>query len=163
MRALKGWLILWVLVLAGCTSVPEGIQSVRGFDLTRYLGTWHEIARLDHAFERGLTQVTATYRLRDDGGIDVLNRGYDPEYRWALISGPSRDYFWILARQPSLPPPTLESLIDTARQEGFDTRALIYPQAAAGPSASSEDAFPDGKLVPVLSTLGADHHDQRHP
>ncbi len=205
MRALKGWLILWVLALAGCTSVPQGIQPVRGFDLTRYLGTWHEIAKLDHAFERGLTQVTATYRLRDDGAIDVLNRGYDaakqvwkeaegrayftgepqvaslkvsffgpfyggyhvfaldPDDRWALVSGPSRDYFWILARQPSLPPSTLESLIDTARQAGFDTRALIFPQTAAGPSAGSEDAFPDGKPVPVLSTLGGIHHDQRHP
>jgi apolipoprotein D and lipocalin family protein len=40
--------------------------------------TWHEIARLDHSFERGLEQVTATYGLREDGGLAVLNRGYDP-------------------------------------------------------------------------------------
>jgi apolipoprotein D and lipocalin family protein len=66
------------LLLGGCTSVPEGIQPVRGFDLVGYLGTWHEIARLDHSFERGLTDVSATYSRLDDGGVQVLNRGYDP-------------------------------------------------------------------------------------
>ena len=47
--------------------------------MERYLGTWYEVARLDHSFERGLTRVTAHYSLRDDGGIRVVNRGYDPE------------------------------------------------------------------------------------
>ena len=45
--------------------------------MDRYLGTWYEIARLDHSFERGLSNVTATYELRDDGRIRVLNRGFD--------------------------------------------------------------------------------------
>ncbi|MGA0151085.1 MAG: lipocalin family protein, partial [Luminiphilus sp.] len=49
------------LVLQGCTGVPEGIEPVTGFDQERYLGTWYEIARLDHSFERGLSEVTATY------------------------------------------------------------------------------------------------------
>lgn len=56
------WLLL--LLLAGCTSVPEKVTPVSPFELERYLGTWHEIARLDHRFERGLTQVTAEYSLR---------------------------------------------------------------------------------------------------
>ena len=64
-------------LLAGCIGVPEGIEPVTGFDSERYLGTWYEIARLDHRFERGLDAVTATYARRDDGGIDVTNRGYD--------------------------------------------------------------------------------------
>ncbi len=49
-------------------SVPKGLQPVSGFDLNRYLGTWHEVARLDHSFERGLNPVTAEYSLRGDGG-----------------------------------------------------------------------------------------------
>lgn len=61
----------------GCTGIPEGVSAVRNFELERYLGTWYEIARLDHRFERGLSNVTATYTLRDDGGVDVQNRGYD--------------------------------------------------------------------------------------
>ncbi|MBS4050910.1 MAG: lipocalin family protein [Methylomonas sp.] len=68
-----------VLSLAACTGIPEGVEPVTGFELSRYLGTWHEIARLDHGFERGLTQVTAEYSLREDGGVKVLNSGYNAE------------------------------------------------------------------------------------
>lgn len=46
------------------------------FQLDKYLGTWYEIARFDHKFERGLEKVTATYSLRNDGKIKVLNQGY---------------------------------------------------------------------------------------
>ena len=66
------------LVLAGCVGMPDGVRPVTGFDLDRYLGTWYEVARLDHSFERGLTRVTAEYSLREDGGVRVVNRGYNP-------------------------------------------------------------------------------------
>lgn len=68
------------LLSTGCsTGLPEGVEPVRDFEPDRYLGKWYEIARLDHSFERGLTRVTAEYSRRDDGGIRVLNRGYDVE------------------------------------------------------------------------------------
>ena len=171
------------LLLAGCTGVPEGVQPVRGFNPERYLGTWYEIARLDHSFERGLVQVTATYTKREDGGIDVLNRGYDPvtgawkeaegrayfiagpdlaslkvsffgpfyggyhvfaldpDYGWALISGPTREYLWILARQPQLPAEVLDDLLDKARSAGFDSSALIFP--VSGPDSQVQAAAAD--------------------
>ena len=69
-------LIAASLSLCGCTGIPKGIEPVDDFELESYLGTWYEIARLDHRFERGLSNVTATYILRDDGGADVVNRGY---------------------------------------------------------------------------------------
>jgi apolipoprotein D and lipocalin family protein len=74
----KGHFILTALVLglAGCSGVPEGARPVQGFILEKYLGTWYEIARLDHSFERGLSKVTAEYSLRDDGGVRVINRGF---------------------------------------------------------------------------------------
>ena len=72
-------LLCSLLMLFGCSSVPKGIAPVASFDLERYLGTWYEIARLDHRFERGLSQVSANYSKRPDGGIDVLNRGYNSE------------------------------------------------------------------------------------
>lgn len=78
------------LLLMGCsnTDLPEGLEPVEGFELERYLGKWYEIARLDHSFERGLEQVTAEYKKRQDGGISVLNRGYDPEKeRWKQAEG----------------------------------------------------------------------------
>lgn len=62
-------------MLLGCTGMPEGVEPVTGFDAERYLGEWHEVARLDHSFERDLIEVTAQYSRRDDGGIRVLNSG----------------------------------------------------------------------------------------
>ncbi|KXS37570.1 MAG: outer membrane lipoprotein Blc [Halomonadaceae bacterium T82-2] len=70
------WLAPFSL-LAGCTGLPEGTEPVRDFQLTPYLGQWYEIARLPHRFEEGLDCVTATYERREDGGIRVVNRGYD--------------------------------------------------------------------------------------
>ena len=67
--------ILISLTLLGCTGMPQGVEPVTGFEQSRYLGTWHEIARLDHSFERGLIDVIAEYRLREDGDIQVVNSG----------------------------------------------------------------------------------------
>jgi apolipoprotein D and lipocalin family protein len=83
---------LLVLLLSACVRQPDGIEPVDNFDLNRYLGTWYEIARLDHSFERGLEQVTAEYSLRDDGGVRVINRGYRTEdKKWKEAEG--RAYF----------------------------------------------------------------------
>ena len=72
-------LLAWLAVLAGCsTAPPDGITPVTPFDVSRYVGKWYEIARLDHSFERGMTDVTATYRALPDGAIEVINRGFDP-------------------------------------------------------------------------------------
>ncbi|MBZ9610149.1 lipocalin family protein [Rheinheimera maricola] len=67
------------LILQSCTGTPAGVTPVTPFELNRYLGEWHEIARLDHRFERGLTEVTANYAMRDDGGVQVINRGFNAE------------------------------------------------------------------------------------
>lgn len=76
------------LFMAGCTGYPKNISPVTGFELPRYLGTWYEIARLDHRFERGLSNVTAHYSLKDDGGIAVINRGYSLEKKeWSSAEG----------------------------------------------------------------------------
>jgi apolipoprotein D and lipocalin family protein len=73
--------LLWGLVMAaGCaTSTTERLhlaplQTVDHVDLPRYLGTWYEIANFPQSFQRGCTATTATYTLRPDGEIDVLNR-----------------------------------------------------------------------------------------
>lgn len=51
-------------------------STIRNLDLSRYLGTWYEIARFDHSFERDMDNVTAEYLLRDDGMVDVINSGW---------------------------------------------------------------------------------------
>lgn len=162
-------LIALILGLAGCARIPDGVTAVKGFDVQRYLGTWYEIARLDHSFERGLENVTATYSLVKDGSLRVVNRGFDPKlkrwkeavgkayfvsgtdvgrlkvsffgpfysgyniigidgqkYSYVLICGNSRDYLWILARQPELPRTVTDSLVQKAKSLGFDTGALMF-------------------------------------
>lgn len=70
-------ILLMLLWLPGCIGLPEGVTAVNGFELERYLGNWYEIARLDHSFERGLTDIKAEYTVRPDGGVRVRNSGYN--------------------------------------------------------------------------------------
>lgn len=80
--------LLPVLLMSGCTGLPKGVEPVQGFELDRYLGTWYEIARLDHSFERGLDRVSAEYSLLDGGGVKVVNRGFSvAEKAWEEAVG----------------------------------------------------------------------------
>lgn len=72
-------LLLPLLMSACSTTVPNGLHPVTPFELNRYLGQWYEIARLDHSFERGMSDVNATYQMQDDGSIKVVNRGYNTQ------------------------------------------------------------------------------------
>lgn len=81
-------IIAILLMLTGCVSMPETVKPVDNFELNRYLGKWYEVARLDHSFERGLSHVSATYSLRDDGGVKVINRGFSAvENAWSEAEG----------------------------------------------------------------------------
>ncbi|ASC58862.1 lipoprotein Blc [Vibrio vulnificus] len=76
------------ITLSGCLGMPETVKPVDEFNLQNYLGKWYEIARLDHSFEAGLTQVTAQYTLKDDGGVAVLNKGFlADENQWKEAEG----------------------------------------------------------------------------
>ncbi len=80
--------LLTIFFLAGCLGTPENVEPVKTFQLKQYLGTWYEIARLDHSFERGLEQVSATYSLRKDGGVRILNKGFSiQENEWREAEG----------------------------------------------------------------------------
>ena len=86
---IKPMLVLAALMTVNTVfAMPDGAKAVTDFSLERYLGTWYEIARLDHFFERGLTKVTATYSMREDGGVKVVNRGYKAKKsRWSDAEG----------------------------------------------------------------------------
>ncbi|WP_416261151.1 outer membrane lipoprotein Blc [Gibbsiella quercinecans] len=158
------------LLSVACSNVtpPKDVKVVDNFDSQRYLGTWYEVARFNHRFERGLEQVTANYSPREDGGLKVINRGFnsqkqkwqesvgkayfigseqvgalkvsffgpfyggyniielDPDYRYALVCGPNRDYLWILSRTPTLDAGVRTKLLQTAQGYGFDTSKLIW-------------------------------------
>lgn len=70
------------LGLSGCHAAQDSNtqtidnSTVPVFDLRRFMGQWYEIARYEHRFEKGMTHVTATYSLQEDGSIKVKNEGY---------------------------------------------------------------------------------------
>lgn len=70
--------ILIGISVVSCKAQKPMIDNtvVKELNLQKYLGTWYEIARYNHVFERGLVGVTANYSLRDDGKIKVINSGY---------------------------------------------------------------------------------------
>ena len=80
--------------VACSTTPPAGMTPVTPFEIARYAGKWYEIARLDHSFERGLSDVSATYTQQPDGSVEVINRGHDGG-QWrqavgrALFTGPA--------------------------------------------------------------------------
>ena len=77
-KLMLGLLLFSVINSSTCRSTQSenmDLTTVKHLDLERYMGTWYEIARFDHPFERGLTNVTATYELRPDGKINVTNAG----------------------------------------------------------------------------------------
>lgn len=68
-------LALLALLFTGCGSTTHApLPTVAHVDLNRYLGTWYEIARFEQSFQKGCTDVTATYSLKTNGDINVLNR-----------------------------------------------------------------------------------------
>jgi apolipoprotein D and lipocalin family protein len=160
--------IMVAALIGGCTSIPEDLTPVTGFDVDRYLGKWYEIARLDHSFERHLKNVSATYTRGENGEIRVLNKGFNfktdqwkqiegralfleddtvgslkvsffgpfyggyhiidldrQNYSYAMVTGPSRSYLWILSRTTTLDGAIYSDLIAKARKWGFNTEKLI--------------------------------------
>ncbi len=84
----KTFLLISLFILNGCMGMPDSVQPITGFELERYLGKWYEVARLDHSFEKGLSQVTAEYSLRKNSGVLVLNRGFsESKNEWKEAEG----------------------------------------------------------------------------
>jgi len=75
-------LIVAGLVISGCATTTTDrlrlppLETVDELDLARYIGGWYEIASYPQFFQRRCTGTTATYRIREDGLIDVENRCY---------------------------------------------------------------------------------------
>lgn len=67
-------LALFMLPLINmCTAAEKELSTVAHVDLQKYMGTWYEIASFPQRFQKGCTASKATYSLRDDGTVDVLN------------------------------------------------------------------------------------------
>jgi apolipoprotein D and lipocalin family protein len=171
------------LAAAGCaTSTTDRLhlpplRTVEKVELPRYLGTWYEIAAFPQRFQEGCTATMATYALREDGDVDVLNRCHDgapagtersargrarvvdratgaklevsffrpfwgaywvidldPDYRWAVVGHPGRDYLWILARAPALDEGTYAAILRRLSVQRYDTARLVRTRHPAAPA-----------------------------
>lgn len=142
-------------------------------DLQKFMGLWHEVARLPHSFERSCIQITSEYTLKKDGKINITNRcikenghkrsahgevkivdktnnakmevefapdwlkwsgigkedywiiDIDPQYKWAVISEPNRDFLWILSRMPVLDSKIYDNIINKLENWDFDLSHLV--------------------------------------
>jgi len=84
----KLYLLALMFFISACTGIPNDLKPIQGLDTEKYLGTWYEIARLDHRFERGMSHVQATYSKRANGGITVVNKGYiEAKKQWKSGQG----------------------------------------------------------------------------
>ena len=170
------------IALAGCSkTTTERLQlpppkTVPKVNLERYLGTWYEIASYPQRYQEGCTGTTATYTLRDDGEIDVLNKcrkgtldgpedtaqgrarvldaesnaklevsffgpfwgdywiiDLGPDYEYAVVGHPSRDYLWILSRTPALDERTYQGILNRLQKNGYPLdrlRKTLQPEGS---------------------------------
>jgi apolipoprotein D and lipocalin family protein len=170
------------IALFGCSKTTTErlqlppLETVPQVDLARYVGTWYEIASYPQRFQEGCTGTTATYTLRSDGEIDVLNKcrkgdldgpedvaegrarvvdretraklevsffslfwgdywiiDLGPEYEYAVVGHPSRDYLWILSRTPTLDDNAYDSILSRLEEKGYPLEPLRKTQQATGP------------------------------
>lgn len=75
----KSFIILTAICSSFGCSAKSGdsvdLSPIKEFELSKYLGKWYELARLDHGFERGMDNTTANYTLLKNGLIRVENQG----------------------------------------------------------------------------------------
>ena len=178
-------LLLPALLLSACGTTTTArlklppLETVPSVDLQRYLGTWYEVASFPQSFQKGCTGSTATYSLREDGKIAVVNRcrlgslqgeekvangrarvvdtttnarlevsffgpfwgaywiiQLDPEYRYAVVGHPSRDYLWILSRTPVMDQAQYAQIISRLEEAGYVVERLVRTQQPAGGATS---------------------------
>ena len=75
---MKKVIVLFLVILASCAGkeniMKNTLEVVPAVDLNKYIGTWCEIARYPNSFQKNCTATTATYSLREDAKIKVLNK-----------------------------------------------------------------------------------------
>jgi apolipoprotein D and lipocalin family protein len=65
---------VFLILAAAIAAAPLPNTPIERLDVPRYMGTWHEIARLPQKFQKQcVADVTASYKLQSNGHIEVTN------------------------------------------------------------------------------------------
>jgi apolipoprotein D and lipocalin family protein len=173
-RSLLCWVALAAVLPQGTASVPPP-RTAPSLDPRLYAGTYYEIARFPNPFQKQCAgDVTATYAVRGDGRLDVVNRcrkedgtvteargvarraagdatnaklevrfapawlslitrvwgsywvlAVGPQYSYAVVGDPQRNYLWILSRLRQMPPLAYQQALEIARSNGYDVSRLV--------------------------------------
>lgn len=93
-------------------------------------GAWRRIEGVAYPAEPGdASRLRVQFFWPFAGDYWIL--ALDPNYRYALVGHPSRDYLWILSRSPSLEPAVYDRLVALAGAQGYDvSRIERTPQGA---------------------------------
>jgi len=63
--------------------------------------------------------------------------GLEPDYRWAVVGTPDREYLWILARTPDVADADYRAALSAAAAEGFDVGRTVRTQHGAQAAATA--------------------------
>ena len=83
-------LLIAPLLLISCSRSLPPIQTVQNFDLNRFDGEWHEIARLPNRFEKDVVAAKATYGVGLEGPVRILNEGLKSNGKSTRITGSAK-------------------------------------------------------------------------
>lgn len=171
--------------LSGCAGKQPPLKTVEKVELSRYQGVWYEIANYPTRFQRGCIATQATYSLKENGDVDVLNQcrmermdgelkmahgtakvvdresnaklkvtffwpfygsywiiDLDPDYRWAVVGHPGRDWLWILSRTPVMDEAVYEGILSRLPEKGYDPSKLVrtrQPVSVGTPESGRQD------------------------
>ncbi len=81
-------------------------------------------AKFNVVFDQWAAKLVAFLSPSKNGNYWILR--VDPQYRYAVVGTPDREYLWILARTPNLPESTYQELVTFSQRLGFPTENLIH-------------------------------------
>ncbi len=141
-RKILRMLTIIYLISIGYNAIPDNMEPVTDFEADRYLGTWYEIASLNHDFQRNFSNVNATHTRAENGDILVLNRGYNAKRGIDMSQQATATNKQIVNKfiEPCPKTPNCVSSIDTSRGH------FIQPLEFSG---SAKDAL--YKLLQILN------------
>jgi len=103
-----------------CATEDGGETSIQG--IAKIVDQEHG-AKFDVVFDQWAAKIIKFYSPPNNGNYWILK--VDPDYQYAAVGTPDREYLWILARTPSLPEDTYQELVTFSQRLGFTTEKLI--------------------------------------